>query len=182
MGLRETIQRADLIGLTDQQTLDALNATVVVATDSTAYTWAGLGEKLVANGLDPAIVMNARPLVQAITPGGITLDGVLSSGGFDLSSAINRALIASAGVTAPPDAVALLTAMLSIGITNGPRWTTSTNGISTQPTLSEIADARESITDQNDKCRLMNEVINPQATDPGITLATMKSNIANWSA
>ena len=153
MSLIDELRGSQYSGLTDQQCLNALNATVTISTDSTAYTWSGIGIKLLELGVSASIVMNARTLVQNISPGGAMLDGCLSSGGFDFSSSENRALINGAGVTAPPDAVTLLNAMLQIGIQTGHLWQTC---CASQPSLSDVTSARSQITTEADQNRILN--------------------------
>jgi hypothetical protein len=180
MSLIDELRGSQYSGLTDQQCLDHLNATVTISTDSTPYTWSGLGVKLLSMGISSSIVINARTLIQGISPGGAMLDGCLSSGGFDCSSAENRGLIAGAGVDTPPDAVTLLNAILQIGVTTGSRWTLVT---STQPTLSDVSTARAAITSANQVSAFLNNHWNA-AIASGATKSTLQSlaaNDANWS-
>jgi hypothetical protein len=176
MGLRDELAKSAYVGLNDQQCLDALNATVTLSTDSTPYTWSGLGIKLLAIGVSGSIVMNARSLIQAVTPGGAMLDGCLSSGGFDCSSDENRALISAAGVSAPPDAVTLINGLLSIGKTTGSLWQSCCGS---QPSLSDVTTARAQNANQSAKMSLMNSVINSNLANENVTLAQFKSAIAN---
>jgi hypothetical protein len=120
---------------TAQQMLDLGNVTQSVSGDSTAYTWSGIGAKLIVNGVSASSVINLAANIGTL-PGGPMLAACLSSGGFNFADATNRALIQSLEVTEPQWAVDMLNAMLAIGAPqNVTIW--QLLGVE-QPTLAEL--------------------------------------------
>lgn len=177
MGLIETIRQVDLVGLSDADTLSALNATVTLYEDHVLHQWTYVSEALLAQGVSPSIVTSATRLIDAVGDSGALLDRCISSG-LDFASDVTRGMIAAANITAPPETVTLLNGMLAIGRPQGMRWQIASNGISTQPTLSEIADARMEIA-KRDWCQHVIYDVIPAAMDAnGSTIDTIKSAIA----
>lgn len=131
--LADAIQAEGLSG-TAAEILTALVADVTIATDSTAYTWSGLSEKLVTAGVAPMVIAGMASVVNAI-PGGDMLDRMLSSGGVNFAGPVVRAQLAAAAQSAPQYAD-VIEAILSIGITTGPRWRRA--GLALLPSESEI--------------------------------------------
>lgn len=177
--LVDVLRRSEFDGLTDQQALDHGNATTFVLTlDRTPYTWSGIGEKLIANGVSATDVVSFATGISQL-PGGAILDKCLASGGFDFGDATNRALIQSFEINEPQWAVNILEAMLAIGGTTGTLW--QQQGI-TAPTLSDITAARAEMAIQQEVTNFMNNVFNPLVGSGTATGTSIKAavNSYNW--
>lgn len=142
--LEAFLQSDAVINLSDADALAYGNETVVLSTDSTAYTWSGIGQALLQGGLDPQLVVGMRDILKDVQ-GFSMLDGALLSGGFDFSDTTNRYLIGTLISGAGTNAAAILSAMLGVGQTSGARW--EQQGID-QPTVEDIAAARVAISNE----------------------------------
>ncbi len=137
--LINAIQQLNLSSQTAANIVTAFSTTVNGPPNSTPYTWAGLCQQLLLNGVSSSIVVNARATISGLANGGPTLDGALLSGGFDCSNAANRALLIASEVTDPPAAVTIINAMLAIGIPQIPQWQAS--GLAAAPSLTDVESA-----------------------------------------
>ncbi len=144
MSLRDTLQLAEFLALSDADALAALLLQVEFPADTTAYTWSGLSEKLLAAGIDPMLLVNLDALLTSLPVGGTMFDKLLTSGGVDFSLAGIRTQIAINQAQAiSADQQTVLAACLLIGIPVGPRW--QRDGIPEEPTLESIAATRATI-------------------------------------
>jgi hypothetical protein len=141
MALIDTIQQPDLIGLSDAAALAALNVVGVISTDHTLHQWTFVFESLIQQGISPSVALSAPRLLDALGDIGIALDKSITAG-IDFASPLTIAQIQLANVTAPAELVQIINGLLAIGTQTGPRWQIPSNGISTQPTLAQIAAAR----------------------------------------
>lgn len=169
MNLIDALRDSRLDGLDDAATLAAGNETVVIATSSAMWRYAGVAaqfQSAAAEGLYAAILAGVGPGSAAtyIEPG-INLSLDESQEKLD---AIAAAVPALAGLCA---------ALKEIGITHGTMW--QSLGVS-QPLLADITAARAQIVDQSKKTLAMNALINVQANDPSVTYAQWISNIAAY--
>lgn len=122
--------------MTVQQCLDWLNTTTSQPGDSTAYTWSGIGTKLLQNGAAPADVMSFTANINSL-PGGPLLNNCLLSGGLNLADSLVRAQITSEEVAEPAWAVSIINAMLAIGAPQTvANW--QLYGLLSQPQLADI--------------------------------------------
>ena len=144
MALIETIQQTDLVSLSDADTQTALRVTVTLYEDHELHQWTYVFQQLLIQGLSASIVVSAPRLLDAIGDAGVALDKSIAAG-IDFADELTIAQIQAANVTAPPEAVQVLSGMLAIGRPQGPRWKIPTNGIATEPTVQEIANARAKI-------------------------------------
>ncbi len=150
--LNEVMTQSPLLGFsTAKDALEYLNATTEQPGDSTAYTWSGIGQKLIRNFIASQMAQEDPPNPAGCSPdnwfefnanintivGGPTLYNCLNSGGFDFSDSLNRAQIQSMEIVEPPWAVAVLEAMLAVGApVQKPNW--QTLGLEAQPELGDI--------------------------------------------
>lgn len=176
--LRAAILDPLFSGLNDADTLTAGNVAVIVFSDNTPYTWSGIGQKLLENGVSSEVVLNMRATLSALPNGGSTLDGCFLSGGFDCSDATNRALLSASEVTDPPDAVTLINAMLAVGIVMGTSW--QKWGIA-QPLLADITSARATNTAYDAITLFFNATLNPLVGSGTATPDLIKAAVAAWT-
>lgn len=170
--LADAIQIEGLTG-TAAEIRTAFAADVTVSTDSTAYTWSGLSEKLVTAGVDPMVIAGMASVVNAL-PGGDMLDRMLSSGGVNFAGPVVRAQLAAAAQQSPEYAT-VIAAMLAIGATTGPRWQRA--GLQSLPTEQQIQAALNTIEAQQKFAQFANETL-PQMITAGTTWAAVKSAFA----
>ncbi len=114
--LPDVLKNAGFTGLTDDEAFAYGGETVVLSEDHTAYTWSGIGLKLLQNGVSAEVVIALATNVNSL-PGGALLNACLSSGGMDFADPTTRAIIQSFEVNEPEWAVAVLEGMLAIGVT-----------------------------------------------------------------
>lgn len=137
--LQTELQDAAYNGMTAAQALARLNETVVVSTDQTAYTWAGLSDKLTQNGLSLNLVAGLDAIVTAL-PGGTMLDRMLSSGGVNFASAAIQGQLKALLPSLTGDSATVVQAMIDVGVTYGKRW----EGLGiTQPTAADVQAAMD---------------------------------------
>lgn len=170
--LANAIQAESLSG-TAEQIKAALQVDVTLRTDGTSYTWSGLSEKLVENGVDPQVVAGMGAVVGSLT-GGDMLDRMLSSGGVNFAKPVIREMLAAAAQAAPQFAT-VITAMLSIGIATGPRW--QRMGLPALPTDDDIAAAVDSIALSRKWEQVKNELV-PSMLNAGASWSQIKTAIA----
>lgn len=210
MGLQAFLNESDIVGLTDAQAEAAALATYSLPVDTTAYTYSGVAAQLLkyaALGWLPnmttTIVGNMRPLITGIVYNsdsvGLTLDGMLTSGGYDFGTAAHRAIISAWTPGAPPDAVTLIQALLFVGAPTCPRWQAPQYAIyidnltnptviqSIAPTQSDITYERATMSAQANQLTLMqswstllNTSINPALSSGSATKASIKALVAGW--
>lgn len=119
--LATAIQSEELSG-SAAEVLDALLEEVVVSTDSTAYSWSGVNEKLLELGVAPEVVAGWDTALAEI-PGGSMLDRMLASkGGVNLANPVIQSQLEAVKAVAAPEAATLLVALQAIGVRRGPRW------------------------------------------------------------
>jgi len=169
--LADAIQAEGLSG-TAAEIRTAFVADVTIATDSTAYTWSGLSEKLVTAGVDPMVIAGMGSVVNSL-PRGDMLDRMLSSGGVNFAGPVVRAQLAAAAQSAPQYAE-VIGAMLAIGVTTGPRWQRA--GLDALPSESDITAAIAEI-DRVTTLRAMIATINTAIVD-GETVDAVRQQIA----
>lgn len=179
MSLRDILQLPQFVSLTDDQALTLLLSDVNFPGDSTAYTWSGVGKKLLENGATASDYMNFTSNISTL-PGGAALDKCLSSGGFDFSDAFNRATIVAQEVNEPAWAVSILTAMLAIGAPIVKKqW--ETMGLTAAPVLTDIQTTRATITQAQvmvDFAAVYNSVVNQLESGAITTLAQAKQAVS----
>jgi hypothetical protein len=171
MNLRDVLQLPEFLNLSDADALVYGNEVVVVATDSTPYTWSGIGLKLISNyytnPTNPASLSpltwfkfnDGLPSLKATVEGeevfvGPTLFNCFNSGGFDASDSMNRGLIVQLEVNEPNWAQDTLNAILALGITQGSRW--QKYKVAGTVTFSMIQAARAAIVAQSVRDALSN--------------------------
>ena len=81
VNLQQALQQSQFNGLSDDEALALGNTIVDLAPDSTAYTWAGIGQKLIENGVDHRWCISAGDL-----------------SGVDSTCAINRVCDNASGI------------------------------------------------------------------------------------
>ena len=135
--LQTELQDAAYSGMTAAQALARLNETIVVSTDPTAYTWAGLSDKLTQNGLPLNLVAGLDAIVTAL-PGGTMLDRMLSSGGVNFASVAIQGQLKALLPSLTGDSATVVQAMIDVGVTYGKRY--EKLGIA-QPTAAEVQTA-----------------------------------------
>lgn len=145
MDLRSILSQPQFVSLSDADALTALAADVA-KTDSTAYTWSGLGLKLTANGMAPTDVATIDSWIEAL-PGGSMLGRMLDSGGVDFTLATIRGQLSAVRAGLDSAGQAKIDALLAVGQWTVPYWQdqgipTSDFANNAAPQLSDIAAAR----------------------------------------
>jgi len=176
MNLEQVLREPEFAELSDEEALEFGNSLVVIRTDSTAYSWSGLGEKLALAGVD-IVTLGSLPTLILGMSGGVMFDKCLSSGGFDFSNTFNRTAL-SGGLGGSPEADALINAMLEIGVVHGQRWT---NYDCQPPTLEDITASRARIASQAAITLFMNNYVNPLVNSGTATPADLKELFASWN-
>lgn len=171
MNLQQALQDPGFIGLDDSAALAYGNESVTIATSAgTLWSYDGVAAQFgaaVAEGIGAAIASAGFPLaVQSYVAKGI-----------DLSLPQVQTQL-SAIATAVPSLASACTALQQIGITIGTRW--QLWGVA-QPLVGDITAARAALANQAAKTTLMNEIINPQASDSSVSLAQFQANIAAFT-
>lgn len=142
--LIDILQLPQFSNMTDTECLTQGNILVALPQDHTPYTWSGIGEMLVENGVTPTELVQFYSGITTL-PGGAILDKCLSSGGFDFADQFNVATITSFEINEPDWAVSVLNAMLAIGSPQGTTW--QLYGVA-QPSLSDITSALATLASQ----------------------------------
>lgn len=178
MGLAETIQQTDLVGLSDADTLAALNVSSVIATSSDRWTQAGVAK---VYG-----VTVSEQLYTAIQAAGLMASAqTYVHAGIDLSDQETQTALTSiqsyATTNGLTDLAILCGELKEVGVTHGYRWQISANGITTQPTLTTIADARAKIAAKSWWMSIQNgsNGINAYLTTDTATISGLKSLVAS---
>jgi hypothetical protein len=165
MGLLSAVQTAGT-SRTSAEVLQWLGESVEVSRDRTAYTWAGLSDRL---GL--TITAGVRQLVNVLKQQGgeeqmlaaELFDDSLKSGGVNFASPTVQAALEQirAGLDQAGQAqgVALVRALLSLGITYAPRYTLY--GLRELPRLEEIEAAQRQAAQKARLVAWQNEILNP---------------------
>lgn len=170
-------------GLTqpDDDTLSWLGESVIVRTDRTAYTWAGLG---VRAGIATAAAVGV--LVDTLAGSGgdaaamaIQFRRSLNSGGVNFAEAEVRASLAAVRAGLPDGYKPLIDALLEVGVTHAARYTEY--GIDVLPTLEQVAGAKAEALSRDAKNALVVSLV-PLIDDAGTSLADLKSAAAAWGA
>ena len=133
------LQDAAYTGLTDAQAVARLGESVALPDDTAAYTWAGLSDKLQADGLSMTLLGSLDSIVTAL-PGGTMLDRMLSSGGVNFASAAIQGQLTQILTGVTGDVATVVSAMLKVGKPTAARW--ESLGLTTIPTESDVAAAR----------------------------------------
>ena len=175
MGLIETIQQADLVGLSDSDTLAALNQSSVIATSNARWTQAGVAKEYG--------VTVSEQLYSAIQAAGLAASAqTYVHAGIDLSDTETQtalgAIQAYATANSLPDLATLCGELKEVGITHGHRWQIPLNGITTQPTLAEITAARAEIARLEWCQHVIYDVIPAARDSANSTIDSIKSAIA----
>lgn len=178
MNLQAALLNPMFAGLTDPAAiLAAGNASIVIATDSTAYTYSGLAEILAAANVDQSILLAPQTFVKSLI-GGQALDVCLSSGGVNFSlPGIREILQANLAANPAPTAIvaAAINAMLNQGVQTGTYWQSCGLPV---PSTTDIANALAANAAAVWWAHLLNEVINPLLATSTVTEAEIKAAVA----
>ncbi len=177
MDLSAALDNDEFKDLTEAECVTALAEVVEVSRDSTSYTWSSLNLKLLEDGVDLATVSTWDQGVGSMT-GGSMLKEMLGATGIDFTLEPVRMMLKGAIAASDKKAViALLNALLNVGIKTGPRW--KKYDIQTEPTEADIKAARVKRQNEKDASGLLNECIQPMISESA-SIADIKTAVAAW--
>jgi len=178
MNLQDVLTDDSFTGLTAAECVTALDATVEVTRDATAYMWSRLNIRLMEKGLPLEIVMSWNQLLPTL-PGGSMLGEMLRAGGVDLTREDVRGALSAVIGTGDAATDLLLNTLLEIGIETGKNWVRY--GLESLPVEADIVTARAIIQNTQEVATLFNELLYPLLADETITVERVKTAVANWS-
>jgi len=166
--LEEIFARPEFAELTDQQSFDYGNETIVIGGTDELWSYSGVAVQFG----DTA----AESLLVAIQEAGLAgAAQVYLTRGMQLSLPQVQDKLTAIGL-AHPELTSVCNALKEIGITHGTRW--QLWGVD-QPTLDQVVEARQAPTEQQKIAALLNEFITPYVARPDATLAGLLSVITD---
>jgi hypothetical protein len=159
-----------------------LDEAVVLSRHNVAYTWAGLSDRLgILTAAGVRQLVNALKQDPQSAAAAEIFDDSLKSGGvnFALDSVQEALQQMRVGMEADNNlqGVALVDALLALGVTRGPRYRTF--GLDVLPNETAIDAAKTRLGNIAAVTALVNEVINP-AIGQGASLVEVKALVAAW--
>ena len=159
MALIDTIQQSDLLGLDDSATLAALNTTTTLYEDHVLHQWTFVYQSLINQGIAPSVVFASERLLTAVGDAGVALVSSIAAG-IDFADPLTIAQINSFIGSVDTETATILNGLLAIGKPRGYRWQIASNGINTQPVLSDITEARQLIVNYRQQNYLQQQFLN----------------------